>query len=147
MALLVGFYFRKCNYSITFPVFRPPKPFQTARTCFFYPGKARQCRFSWIQVRFRPISGFWDFRFLCPGILFLEFLSFRGPGSRFESNYEQNQPSGGSTFSKTTPPWISRARRFGISKQSCKSSTACRLWLSALHTICRSVVVPVCSSA
>ena len=105
--------------------FRPQKPFQTAQTCIFYPGKARQCRFSWIQVRFRPISGFWDFRFLCPGILVLGFLSFRGLGSGFKSNYEQNQPSGGSTFSNTTPPWISRARRVGISKKSCKSSTAC----------------------
>ena len=87
-----------------FGVLDPPKPFQTARTCFFYPGKARQCRFSWIQVRFRPISGFWDFRFVCPGILVLGFLSFRGPGSGFKSNYEQNQLSGKSFFSKTTPP-------------------------------------------
>ena len=108
-----------------FGVLDPPKPFQTARTSFFYPGKARQCRFSRIEVRFRPISGFRDFRFLCPGILVLGFLSFRGPGSGFKSNYEQNQPSGGSTFSKTTPPWISRAKGVRIFPKSCKSSTAC----------------------
>ena len=102
--------------------FRSPKPFQTARTCFFYPGKARQCRFSWIQVRFRPISGFWDFRFLCPGILVLGFLSFRGPGSGFKSNYEQNQPSGGSFFSKKTPPWILRPSRVWIFQFSFQKS-------------------------
>ena len=115
------------RFSVFFDVYRgvrPQKPFHTAQTSFFYPGKARQCRCSLIQVRFRPISGFWDFRFLCPGILVLGFLSFRGLGSGFKSNYEQNQPSGGSTFSKTNPPWISRARKIGISKKTCKSSTA-----------------------
>ena len=75
-----------------------------------------------------PIStilGFWDFGFLYPGILALGFLSFRGPGSGFKSNYEPNQPSGGSFFSKMTPPWISKARGVRISPQKGKSSYAC----------------------
>ena len=105
-----------CVFVAVFRGFRPQKPFQTVWTCFFYPGKARQCRFSWIQVRFRPISGFGDFRFLCPGILVLGFLSFRGPGSGFKSNYEQNQPSGGSTFSKTTPPGFQEQGGSGFPK-------------------------------
>ena len=86
-----------------FGVLDPQNLSKLPRTSFFYPGKARQCRCSRIQVRFRPFSGFRDFRFLCPGIPALGFRTFRGPGSVLKSNYEQNQPSGGSKISKTTP--------------------------------------------
>ena len=105
------------SFFVAFRGFRSPKPFQTARPCFFYPDKARQCRFSCIQVRFRPIPGFGDFRFLCPGILVLGFLSFRGPGSGSKSNYEQNQTSRGSTFSKTKPPGFQEQGGSGFPKK------------------------------
>ena len=105
--------------------FKPPKPFQTARTCFFYPGKARQCRFSWIQVRFRPFSGFRDLRFV-PQDSGPWILEFSRSGVWIWKQLRAKPALRGVFFSKTTPPWISRAKEGrDFQKKTCKSSTAC----------------------
>ena len=62
------------------------------------PGGAGQCRFSWIQVRFRSFSGFLDFGFLDPGILDLGFLDFGAGILDFTSLSSRGAPSGGSKF-------------------------------------------------
>ena len=82
----------------------PQKPFQTARTGIFYPGKARQTPFSWIQVHFRPISRFSDFRFLCAqGSWSSDFWFFGVRGLSLKAITSKTSPPGGRNFQKRHP--------------------------------------------
>ncbi len=59
-------------------------------------------------MQIQQFSGFWDFGFVNPGILGLGFWGFGVQGLDFTSNYELGLLSGQATFSKMTPPGISK---------------------------------------